>query len=197
MCNLATLAEQHPGTWVIWLARGLRTQPIRRYVNDPLRERDQLAVRANTLATRADGCVEFHPGTAVDAVEFRGPDKGFAVRGRRSGKPVAWEADRVIANVGFSPETALYRELQITECPASLASMGLAAALRKHAGGDFLTMPLQEAAALRTPEPNYYVLGAKAYGRNSTFLLRAGFDQVRNVFTLIAGKADLDLYKKK
>ncbi len=49
---------------------------------------------------------------------------------------------------------------------------------------------------LRNPEPNFYILGAKSYGRNSAFLLRAGFEQVREVFALITGKADLDLYKK-
>ena len=47
----------------------------------------------------------------------------------------------------------------------------------------------------RNPEPNFYVLGVKSYGRNPHFLLRTGFEQVRDVFTLILGKADLDLYK--
>ncbi len=195
--NLAALAQRHAGTWVIWLARATRTQPIRRFVNDALRERDQLAVRANTLATRADGGVEFHPGSLVDAIEFRGPDKGFAVLGRRNGKETIWEAERLIANVGYSPDTDLYRELQVHECYASLGPMGLAAALLKHAGGDCLTMPAQGAATLRNPEPNFYILGAKSYGRNSNFLLRAGFEQIREVFTLIAGKVDLDLYKKR
>jgi len=151
VCNLATLAEKHPGTWVIWLAHSTRTQPIRRFVNDPLRERDQVAVRANMLATRADGSVEFHPGAAVDAVEFRGPDKGFLVRGRRGSKEMTWEADRLIANVGYSPDSSLYRELQIHECYASLGPMALAAALLKHGGGDCLTVPAQGAATLRNP----------------------------------------------
>ena len=45
-------------------------------------------------------------------------------------------------------------------------------------------------AALRTTEPNFYVLGAKSYGRNTYFLLRTGFEQVRDAFALITGKAD-------
>ena len=57
-------------------------------------------------------------------------------------------------------------------------------------------MPAQGAKALRNPEPNFFILGAKSYGRNSNFLLRTGFTQVREVFTLITGKPDLDLYKK-
>jgi thioredoxin reductase len=197
VCNLAKLAEQHPSTWVIWLARGGGSQPIKRVVNDPLRERDQLAVRANLLATRGDGNVEFHTQAVIEAVECEAPDKGFKVRGRRAGKPVTWEVERVIANVGYTPNTDLYRELQVHECYATLGPMALAAALSKHAGGDCLTLPAQGAATLRNPEPNFFVLGAKSYGRNSHFLLRTGFEQVREVFTLLTGKADLNLYRKK
>jgi hypothetical protein len=38
------------------------------------------------------------------------------------------------------------------------------------------------------------VLGAKAQGRNGQFLLRTGFEQVRDVFAAITGKADRNLY---
>jgi hypothetical protein len=58
-------------------------------------------------------------------------------------------------------------------------------------------VPAQGANTLRNPEPNFFILGAKSYGRHSHFLLRTGFEQVREVFTLITGKADLDLYKKR
>jgi hypothetical protein len=197
VCNLADLAEQHPDTWVIWAARGSSSQPIKRVAGDPLRERDRLAVRANTFATRTDGNVEFHPQTIIDAVEPFGHDKGFRVSARVRGKPRTWDVERIIANLGYTPDTGLYRELQIHECYASLGPMSLAAALQKHSGGDCLTVPSQGAATLRNPEPNFFILGAKSYGRSSNFLLRTGFDQVREVFTLITGKADLDLYKKR
>jgi thioredoxin reductase len=160
VCALATLAASHPGTWVIWLARGASTQPVRRAANDPLRERDRLAVRANTLATRADGNVEFYPQAAVDMVECAGPDRGFVVRGRRAGRPATWEADRVIANVGYAPDPDLSHEL-----PAG--------------------------------EPNYFVLGGKGHGTDSSFLLPAGFAQVRDAFARLLGDPGLDLYKRR
>jgi thioredoxin reductase len=196
VCNLAALGQKHAGTWVIWLARGAGSQPIKRYVNDPLRERDGVAVRANMLATRGDANVEFHPQAVVESVESAGPDKGFKVGAVCAGRAMMWEVDRVVANVGYTPDTELYRELQVHECYASLGPMALAAALLKHAGGDCLAVPSQGPAALRNPEPNFFILGAKSYGRNSNFLLRAGFEQVRDAFTLITGKADLDLYKR-
>jgi thioredoxin reductase len=197
VCCLAALAEEHSAGWVIWLARGSSSQPIKRVANDPLRERDRLAVRANTLATRTDGNVEFHKQTVIDAIESAGPEKGFRVSARCAGQPRTWEVERIIANVGYSPDTGLYREVQVHECYASLGPMNLAAALAKHAGGDCLTIPAQGAETLRNPEPNFFVLGSKSYGRNSQFLLRTGFDQVRQAFSLIMGKSDLDLYKKR
>src|SRR5262249_27355886 len=197
VCYLAALAEQQSDTWVTWLARGQGSQPIKRIANDPLKERDRLAARANTLATRGDSGVDFHAATAIDEIEYGGQDKGFAVHARIAGKPKTFEADRLVANIGYSPDTWLYRELQVHECYASLGPMNLAAALLKHAGADCLAIPSQGANTLRNPEPNYFILGAKSYGRNSNFLLRAGFEQVRDVFTLVTGKTDLDLYKKR
>jgi hypothetical protein len=183
--NLALLGEQQPETWAVWLARGAGSQPIKRIANDPLRERDRLAVRANALATRSDGNVEFHRQTVIEAIETAGGDKGFRVNAICAGKPRTWEVDRIIANVGYSPDTTLYRELQIHECYASLGPMNLAAALLKHAGSDCLAIPPQGANTLRNPEPNFYILGAKSYGRNSNFLLRNGFAQIGEVFSLI------------
>ncbi len=184
-CNLAQLGEEHPESWAIWLARGAGSQPIKRIANDPLRERDRLAVRANMLATRSDANLEFHKQTVIEAIEPAAMDKGFRVSTRCAGKPSTWEVDRVIVNVGYSPDTILYRELQVHECYASLGPMNLAAALLKHSGADCLDVPAQGAQALRNPEPNFYILGAKSYGRNSNFLLRNGFAQIREVFTLL------------
>jgi hypothetical protein len=190
VCRLAELAEKNAEMWIVWLARGPRSQPMVRQPNDPLRERDRLAAKANMLATRGEGHVEFHAGAAVETIVGHGPDKGFTVTARVAGQPTTWEVDRIIASVGYEPDNRLYRELQVHECYASLAPMGLAAALAKQAGGDCLTVAPMGPAALKTPEPGFYVLGVKSYGRNSHFLLRTGFEQVREVFTLITGKPD-------
>jgi thioredoxin reductase len=196
VCNLSALAEKHPDTWVYWLARGNSTQPIKRITNDPLKERDRLAVRANTLATRGEGNVEFHSQTLIELAEWAGPDRGFKVTAKTAGKTKTWEVERLIANVGYTPETSIYRELQIHECYATLGPMNLSAALLKQSGVDCLQIPPQGAEALRNPEPNFFILGSKSYGRNSHFLLKNGFEQIREVFTFITGKPDLNLYKK-
>jgi thioredoxin reductase len=186
--NLAQLGENDPDTWVIWLARGINSQPIKRIPNDPLRERDHLGVRANTLAMRTDGNVEFHKDTRIEAIEPASGEKSFRVIASCAGQPRTWEVDRIIANVGYSPDTYLYRELQIHECYASLGPMNLAAALQKHAGADCLAVPAQGADTLRNPEPNFYILGAKSFGRNSNFLLKNGFAQFGEAFRLLSGR---------
>jgi thioredoxin reductase len=197
ICSLASFAEKHPDTWVYWLARCRSTQPIKRITNDPLKERDRLAVKANTLATRGEGNVEFHHQAAIESAEWSGPDRGFKVTARIGPKTQTWEVERLIANVGYTPDSSLYRELQIHECYASLGPMNLAAALLKQEGLDCLQITPQGPEALRNPEPNFFILGSKSYGRNSHFLLKNGFEQIREVFTLITGKPDLNLYKKR
>jgi thioredoxin reductase len=168
VCALANLAESHSATWIIWLTRGPRTTPLPRHSGDPLRERDRLAARANSLATRGEGNVEHHAQSIIDAIECHGPDRGFRVVGRCSGREMAWEVERVIANIGYAPDLSICRELHVVEPESKYG--------------------------VRQPEPNYFLLGAKSFGRDGDFVLRKGFDQIRDVFAQITGKPRLDLY---
>jgi hypothetical protein len=158
VCSLADLAEEHPETWVVWLARGKSSQPMRRLSSDPLKERDRLAVRANTLATRGEGNVEFHSQAEVETVEWGGPDKGFRVTAYCADRSRTFQVDRIIANVGYMPDLSLSRELHVH---------------------------VEQLGAVRQEEHHFFVLGAKSYGRCSGFLMRTGFEQVSEVFSLI------------
>lgn len=171
VCALATLAEQHPATWIIWLNRGPRSTPLPRQSGDPLRERDRLAVRANNLAARGEGHVEYYSQTVVESVTSHGPDRGFRVTARRGSEDLTFEVDRLIANVGYRPDLSFCREVHVVEPDGKYG--------------------------VRQPEPNYFLLGTKSFGRDSNFLLRTGFEQIRDVFALIAGKPRLDLYQGK
>src|SRR5262249_50213331 len=115
----------------------------------------------------------------------------FKVHALCAGKTRTWEVDRLIANVGYSPENTLYRELQVLECYATFGPLNVASALLKSPSGDGVSAAPVGAAALRNPEPHFFILAAKSYGRNSSFLLRAGFEQVRDVFGLIVGNTEL------
>lgn len=194
--GIAELAKENSSTWGIWVARSPNSTPMRRISSDPLKERDRLAMKANALATRSDDNVDFFPGVHIDSIEFLGQDKGFKVLARTSAGPKTWEVERVIANVGYSPDTNLYRELQIHEDPMTLAPFALARALEASHSTDSLKIAATGPESLRNPEPNFFVLGAKSFGRNSNFLMRVGFAQVRDAFTLLTANPKLDLYGK-
>ena len=106
-----------------------------------------------------------------------------------------WDVERIIANVGYSPDTNLSRELQIHESYTTLAPMALAHAMASGKSLDSLKGVGAGPDSLRTPETNFYILGVKSFGRNSNFLMRFGVEQVRDVFTILTGNPKLDLYK--
>ncbi|MCZ6778997.1 MAG: hypothetical protein O7F16_08495 [Acidobacteria bacterium] len=104
------------------------------------------------------------------------------------------QVDRVIANVGYRPDRSLYEELQVHECYATQGPMRLAAALLGEGSADCLGQTSHGADSLRNPEPDFFILGAKSYGRNPHFLLTVGHAQIRDAFRAIESDENLDLY---
>jgi hypothetical protein len=100
-----------------------------------------------------------------------------------------------LAHVGYQPDNSIYRELQIHECYASFGPIKLAATLLTGDATDCLAGASAGPETLRNPEPDFFVLGAKSYGKHSNFLIRTGLGQVRDVFALIEDDPGLDLYR--
>ena len=94
--------------------------------------------------------------------------------------------DRVIALTGFVGDPSIYRQLQVHECWATSGPMKLAAALLGAGSADCLAQTSHGPDTLKNPEPDFFLLGSKSYGRNNTFLLRVGWEQVTEVFELLA-----------
>jgi thioredoxin reductase len=194
---LARLAREAPGTRVSWITRreppAGQPGPIRLIENDRLSARQELAIQANALCEQADSPVEYWPATDVEAIRANAEASAFQVEvsGERNGM---FPFDRIIANVGFRPDALLYRELQIHQCYASEGPMKLAAALLGSADGDCLDQTSHGPQTLLNPEPHFYILGHKSYGRNSSFLLSIGLRQIVEAFTIIGDRPTLDLY---
>ena len=195
--NLAALATSAADTRVTWLTRHPADErsggPIRLIGGDPLAERSALGQKARALAAGQSPHVVHWPGTVVEAAFQETAESSYRVRlaGEHSGE---FTFDRIIANVGFRPDRSLYDELQVHECYASHGPMKLAAVLAAQASADCLDQQACGPQTLVTPEPNFYILGAKSYGRRSNFLLRAGLEQVRELFTILGDRPALDLY---
>lgn len=171
-----------PGARVVWAVRdpdpdwgGIE--------NDTLPTRHALVDHA-VLAREggADG-VEVRAGVVVDALRREGDGVVAALRDSADGAEEV-RADRVLALTGYVGDPELYRQLQVHECYATGAPMNLAAPCSPPAGdgpADCLAQPAQGVDVLRSPEPDFFVLGMKSYGRSSAFLLRVGFRQVDQV----------------
>ncbi len=152
-----------------------------------LRELDQRAERIAQVAP----WIRRHAGTSV--VSYRALPSGAVevVLADPTGKERRLEVDRVLALVGYRPDLSLFRELQIHLCYASEGPMALAAGILSSQAGDpasakgCLEQVSHGPESLKCPEPNFYLLGAKSYGRNPNFLLSLGHQQIEDVMTLL------------
>ncbi len=195
---LSRLADEAPDTRCLWLTRTDRTPPIPVIADDQLTGRAALTRAANELAILGDDAassVQWINAATIEEIR-RAPDDRLAVRIRRcvSAPRVGIEAadqseelivDRIIAQVGYRPNRSLYEELQIHECYASQGPIKLAAALLGETSGDCMSQSSPGADTLRNPEPGFFILGAKSYGRDSRFLIRIGLEQINAAFSLL------------
>lgn len=174
--DLAALAARVPGTTVIWAIR--EDEPGFGAVDDdPLPARAALVASSLALAGGADPAVAPRAGVAVESVAERAGRLVVVLRAD-DGATDEVEADRVLALTGTLGDQSIYRQLQVHECYATLGPITLSAALLGDAAGDCMTQPALGVDVLRNPEPGFFVLGNKSYGRNNQFLLRVGYEQV-------------------
>ncbi|MCC9604884.1 NAD(P)/FAD-dependent oxidoreductase [Blastopirellula sp. JC732] len=199
VCALGQLAREALHTQVTWITRKDNqtdaSGPMRRFTDDPLSARDCLAVKANGLAADSEPHVTHWPNAPVTGIHYDAHSDRFQVTlaGKRPG---VHEYDRVIANVGYVPNVELTRSMQIHYCYATEGPIKLAAKLMENASSDCMAQPPGDAQLLINPEPDFYVLGAKSYGRNSQFLIKNGLEQIRQLFTIIGDRENLDLYRQ-
>ena len=178
--DLAELAAGSPETRVIWALR--RSQPDWGAVlDDPLPGRRELTIAAEGLSRGASSAVKSLHGVAVEGLYGDNGRIGVRLRDVR-GENREIRVDKILALTGAVGDHNLYRQLQVHECYATSGPMKLAVALLGSGVEDCLAQESHGVEALKNPEPNFFLLGDKSYGRNNTFLLRVGWQQVEEVF---------------
>lgn len=215
--NLSRLAEETGGE-VVWLTRREDSTVVRRIDNDRLPLRDTLATQANALVEQ--GRVQRLAGFWVDRIEEdEGSLRLHVIRRRPQGSDEPLDesvddeesaeleaesdeenetrievVDRIVANVGYRGDASITEDLQVHRCYATDGPIQLASKLMNAESNDCLDQVAAGPELLVCPEPNFYLLGAKVFGRNSNFLYRNGLDQIRDLFSLIGERSTLDLY---
>ncbi len=173
-----------------------RDRGSRHFAPVPAAELEQLPVlreldeRAGRIAREAPW-IERRAGAGVASYVVRASGSIEVTLTDPGGVESRIEVDRVLALVGYRPDLELSRELQIHLCYASEGPMALAAAILAAGAADpgavrgCLGQVSHGPDTLKNPEPGFYVLGAKSYGRNPNFLLSLGHGQIEDLITLV------------
>jgi hypothetical protein len=184
LLELAQLAEANPRTSFLWATRGVDLARI--YSGG---EADQLPARgelgADVRALVDSGRVKLLTGFAAVAISEK--NGGILVEGATAdGLHRIGPVDRIIAATGQRPDLSLTRELRIDLDPwlESAKALGPLIDPNVHSCG---SVPPHGHRELSHPEPGFYTVGIKSYGRAPTFLLLTGYEQVRSVAAAIAG----------
>jgi hypothetical protein len=182
---LAQLAQEHPGTRIVWATRG--SQLARVFGGgeaDGLRARGQLGMRLRAL--RDAGGLELHQDFRIR--ELAEVDGQLRVIGEPLGgtTPVIDGIDRIVCAAGARPDLAPTRELRVRHDPWLESTDALAPLIdpNEHSCGTVRPHGHRE---LAHPEPGYYAVGAKSYGRAPNFLMATGYEQVRSVVAALVG----------
>ncbi len=195
---LADLAKQSPGTRLAW---AVRSPALQRAFGggsaDVLPARGELGSSLRRL--RDSGEMEFFSGVRITEIRQE-PSGQLSVHGidaRRQPVEVAG-IDEIICATGQRPDLSLSNELRLKLDPwlESTEPLGPLIDPNLHSCGTVRPHGHRE---LAHPEPGFYTVGVKSYGRAPTFLMATGFEQARSVVAALAGdleaadRVELDL----
>ncbi|MCD6042843.1 MAG: flavoprotein [Burkholderiales bacterium] len=180
--NLLSLATL-PGTRIAWAVRG---KDLRRLFgggeNDDLPARGALGTQLQRLVR--EGRLEVHLGFRVRRIEQNGAH--LWVVADDPALPAIEGVDEAIVATGSRPDLGLTQELRVRHDAWLESTEALAPLIdpNVHSCGTVRPHGHRE---LQHPEPGFYAIGAKSYGRAPNFLMATGYEQARSVVAALAG----------
>jgi hypothetical protein len=182
--DVTKLAEAAPGTTVTWVVRGTNMNKI--YgggANDQLEARGALGATLRRLVDQ--GKVQLVMGFSTS--EIGDNSGGLQLVGTQNGRQITLPiVDRIIVCTGQRPDLEMTRELRLELDPwlEGVKALGPLIDPNEHSCG---SVPPHGHRELSHPEPGFYTIGVKSYGRAPTFLLLTGYEQARSVAAILAG----------
>jgi thioredoxin reductase len=181
LLDLARLAATDARTKIVWAVRGANlTRVFGGGTADKLAARGALG---NELKRLVDGGkLDLLLSFAVERIEQHGSGLTVSDPSGRTLAPV----DRIVVCTGQRPDLAMTRELRLDLDPwlESARTLGPMIDPNLHSCG---SVPPHGYKELAHPEPGYFAVGIKSYGRAPTFLMATGYEQVRSVVAHLAG----------
>jgi thioredoxin reductase len=180
LLDLGELAERVPGTEIVWVVRG--SDQARTYGGG---EADELPARG-ALGSRLKKLVQSGRVELVSSFRIEAASRTADGRVELTAADQRVIADTVVNSTGFRPDHDMVGELRLDLDSIMGSTRALAPLIdpNQHSCG---TVPPHGVDELAHPEPGYYAIGAKSYGRAPTFLLATGYDQARSVVAALAG----------
>ena len=130
-------------------------------------------------------------GRGISVLPYRWTDDGAAEFAREHGAALAVGRREALrdgrSDPSLSPASMARPEVDVERLVLPSPNGATICALLAESGGsgDCLAQAAHGPETLRTPEPGFFVLGAKSYGRNPHFLLRTGWQQVEDALGLL------------
>ncbi len=183
LISLGRLKRENDETQILWGLRGA-ANPIKLYgggAADQLPARGQLGTSLRRLVDT--GRVALLENTAIVSVSSGKQLQVQLADGREL------SVDYLVPATGFRPDLSILSELRLELEPAVDAPRQLGPLIDPefHSCG---TVSAHGEKVLAHPEPNFYVVGMKSYGRAPTFLMATGYEQVRSIAAHLAGDSD-------
>jgi hypothetical protein len=194
---LADLARTMPGTRLAWAVRGSNLSRVFGGGDaDALPARGRLGTELKVLRDR--GALEFVQGLHITALREAGGSITVEGIGADGEAHLISGIDEIVCATGQRPDLQMVSELRVRLDPMLESTEALAPLIdpNVHSCGTVRPHGHRE---LSHPEPGFYTLGVKSYGRAPTFLMATGFEQARSVVAAIAGdieaadRVELDL----
>ncbi len=178
--DLIILCESARDTEITWaVRRGAVGQMFGGGSDDGLGRRGALGQRAETAVE--SGRVRFVTGFRAQRV--RRTNSGIIVEDNQT---ELGPFDQIIGATGFRPDLSILSELRLSIHEGTEGVSAIAPLIDPnfHSCG---SVPPHGAEELKHPEPDFYIVGMKSYGRAPTFLMLTGYEQVRSVVAALAG----------
>ncbi|MFJ7666623.1 NAD(P)-binding domain-containing protein [Lysinibacillus sp. NPDC097195] len=183
---LAELQQEHPLTKLVWILRKNSVEEA--YGGE---EKDALAARG-ALGARIHELVDtgkvevITPFYILQLLKEQNINIVGTINGERQ---VLTGFDQLIVNAGNRPDFTINSELRLAIDPATESVQALAPLIdpNEHSCG---TVRAHGEEILRQPEDNFYIVGAKSYGRAPTFLMATGYEQVRSITAYLSGNVE-------